>query len=318
MKKLLLLAMALFLPGTASAQYNEFHGFIYANGTYQQLDYGHGYETLLYGINDSGVIIGSARGIGNPQDSFEFVYSNGQFDAISVPGSDHTYVADIADNGTIVGSYSPAGSGGLAGFIRDAAGNYTTFQAPGSPGSATYIMGTNGSDAVGYAGDVSSGKFQGFILDKNGNYSVFAQDGGGYLSDINADGDLLGWKPASYPADALNFAYIGGQRVVYPSITNGLRASKINDNGDVLFLDPSIDGHSELFYQGSWFDIAAFGAGYTSAMGLNNLGQVVGAFLYTPAPGVPEPYVWALLVAGFGIAGASLRYPLRARSLKPL
>ncbi len=69
------------------------------DGTYHMINYNNQNRTELNGINDLGVAIGSAEGIG------AFLYSNGQFTAFSVPGSQSTGIFGINNAGVLLGQY---------------------------------------------------------------------------------------------------------------------------------------------------------------------------------------------------------------------
>lgn len=55
-----------------------------------------------------------------------------------------------------------------------------------------------------------------------------------------------------------------------------------------------------------WVDIDSTGAGWELTLVKSSL-SVNGSTLPPPAPGVPEPAAWAMLIGGFGLAGAALR-----------
>ena len=55
-----------------------------------------------------------------------------------------------------------------------------------------------------------------------------------------------------------------------------------------------------------WVDIDSTNAGWELTLVKSSL-SVNGSTLPPPAPGVPEPAAWAMLIGGFGLAGAALR-----------
>jgi hypothetical protein len=79
-------------------------GFILdPSGTYQIIQYPESTLTSLSGINDAGVIVGSALGTNNISQGF--VYSQGQFTEISYPGSTQTSALGINNSGVVSGTY---------------------------------------------------------------------------------------------------------------------------------------------------------------------------------------------------------------------
>ncbi len=84
------------------------HGFIYHNGQWAKLDpFGPG-VTELWGISNTGVIVGTHYGN-------SFLYANGKTKMISVPNSIGTTVHGIAPGGLIAGTVKM--SNGYHGFI---------------------------------------------------------------------------------------------------------------------------------------------------------------------------------------------------------
>ncbi|MBS0503749.1 MAG: PEPxxWA-CTERM sorting domain-containing protein [Proteobacteria bacterium] len=88
---------------------------------------------------------------------------------------------------------------------------------------------------------------------------------------------------AAYDADA-NGDPIAASRRVFLSGLNGAEGAVIDPlTGDFIF--STFGGGNSLF--------------------------VINGFVAPPNPGVPEPATWAMLIAGFGMAGASVRLRVR-------
>ena len=94
----------------------------------------------------------------------------------------------------------------------------------------------------------------------------------------------------------------------------------INNSGLVSgqYTDAANNSHAFIYdtNTSTYTDITVPGASSSQAWGINNNGQVVVQgfnrdgietnYLYSQG-GVPEPATWALMIGGFGLAGAALR-----------
>jgi hypothetical protein len=93
------------------------HGFIYHNGQWATLDYPNTTGTELYGISNSGVIIGLDHSL---EQGRAFLYENGTFKVIDVPDSYYTHALGISPGGIITGNArlnaSNSNNGVLDGF----------------------------------------------------------------------------------------------------------------------------------------------------------------------------------------------------------
>ena len=88
-------------PGSVNGAL-AWHGFAYHNGQWVTVDYpGTNVDTFLFGISNSGVIIGEAEPIGPP---IYFMYANGVFKKIDIPNSSATQVSGISAGGVITGT----------------------------------------------------------------------------------------------------------------------------------------------------------------------------------------------------------------------
>ena len=223
------------------------------------------------GINDAGQIVGNQR-VG---DMFQgFVDSGGTFTTISVPGATGTSAANgINDAGEIVGTYA-AGEGGAQGFV-DNGGVFTTISVPGA--LATFANGIN--DAGQIVGNQRVGDmFQGFV------------DSGGTFTTISIPGALA--TVANGVNDAGQIVGTYGIEVIEDGKTQGFKTQGFVNNGGVFTT------------------ISVPGATFTYATGINDAGQIVGAYI----PSVPEPGTLTLELAGIIIIAAAATLRLCAGS----
>ena len=115
-----------------------------AQGTYKQIDYPGALQTLIYGINTGGDLVGAYE-----DTNFQwrgFLLSGGVFTAIEYPLESDTYAYGINDVGQIVGQT------GLRGFIYDIGTKaFTILSFPNNENGATTAVGiNNGGTIVGY------------------------------------------------------------------------------------------------------------------------------------------------------------------------
>lgn len=113
------------------------------------------------------------------------------FTSLLVPGATGTLPLDINDHGVIVGRYGSAGR--THGFLRDAAGVYTTIDFPGA--NFTVAAGLNDSGVVvgWYTFPAAPTVRHGFVL-KEGLFTSFDPPGSTFTNvlGINARGDISG------------------------------------------------------------------------------------------------------------------------------
>ncbi|TAL30238.1 MAG: PEP-CTERM sorting domain-containing protein [Phenylobacterium sp.] len=209
--------------------------------------------------------------------------AGGIYDLGVLPDDLSSEAVGINDAGQI------AGNSGIHGFIWKAGSGMTDIGALGGPGAATVVQGIN-----------NAGWLAGFSeLTPHGRVSGFVYDG-------------LVMKP------------IGDIGQLFPSLNSFARA--INAGGAVVGESQRDDGIFSAFVyrEGATFELQSLidpvlGWDLRTARDINDRGQITGfgfvngrqsAYLLTPietSGAVPEPGVWALMILGFGAAGASLR-----------
>jgi uncharacterized membrane protein len=122
-------------------------------------------ETVLFGINNRGQILGGYADAGGMRRSF--LLERGAFTEFAIPGASRTAGFDLNDHGQVVGFYvDDVGPG--HGFLLDQ-GTFTTIDVPDPSGPRpTQIVGiNNGGEMIGVYITVQ-GTFQGFLMDKKG------------------------------------------------------------------------------------------------------------------------------------------------------
>ncbi|MFL5267126.1 MAG: hypothetical protein ACJ8AH_11115 [Stellaceae bacterium] len=128
------------------------HGFLWHNGVFTTIAVPGAVRTQPFGINNQGQIVGEY--VDAEGRSHGFLLHRGVVTTIDAPDSTDTIASDIDDSGRMVGTFVAAvpGSGlagGFRGFLRDAAGVFTTIDVPNAdPTGDTNAVGINWPVAV--------------------------------------------------------------------------------------------------------------------------------------------------------------------------
>jgi hypothetical protein len=195
--------------------------------------------TQLLGINDFDVIAGYHGATVNK--GFVFTPPN-HFTSENFPNSAQTQVVAINNNFKTAGFYITTG-GVTHGFLRKSNGTFSTVDFPGT--GFNQLLGLNiRAQAVGYFADSPS-----FTLD---HPYIYDENGGVFL------------------------------QIVIPLATKGAQATGINDQQVVcgFYIDSASVTHGFLLNAGTLTTLNFPGTTTTStsALGLNDLGQVVGVY----------------------------------------
>jgi probable HAF family extracellular repeat protein len=133
------------------------HGFSYLNAAYTTIDCPGETGTLLFGINDSGVMVGADYQT-SLSDSTGFVYKSGKCTTVSFPGAISTQAIGINKSEQLSGLYND--DSGYYGFVKT--GNtYQSLSYPGSLGTVAFHLNDAGLVAGFYLD--SSSTYHGFI-----------------------------------------------------------------------------------------------------------------------------------------------------------
>jgi hypothetical protein len=213
-------AVAINPQGTITGNYFDSsglgHGFLRArNGTFITFDppgvtTAPGLNTAPWGINPAGTTAGWwYTNLGSNFFVHGFLRTpDGAFTTVDVPDASQTWVYDINATGTVAGNYNAGGGSApdlFRGFIRDASGAITTFEAPGAgtgPGQGTFTaiataLNSEGAVTGNYLD--ASNVYHGYVRVPNGTISTFDVPGAGTGSGqgtspaaINPEGSITG------------------------------------------------------------------------------------------------------------------------------
>ena len=295
--------------------------------------------TAVAGINDYGVATGfatAAVGATTVDTGFTVNADGSGFATFGRTGYVQTSPNAINNAGTIVGVSLQATDAGAVGFVRAADGSYANVD-PATGGIMSVFSEATGINAAGtvvgfYTAELTTDPqatpVYGFI-DRSGAFTTFdvPADVGQQtqLLSINASGTLAGTY-YGLGADSLNIhGFLWSQRsgFVYPDrgAAPGSEVRAVNDAGDFIYADVIVDLASPLGYDaagyfvhdGVYTPVDVPGAFTTEPLGLNNLGQITGAYLDDTgihgfiAQPVPEPASWLMMLAGLGLIGLMIR-----------
>ncbi len=270
--------------------------------------------TVAQDINNSGAIVGVFSASPPAAVRQGFLLSGGSFTPLIVPGAPRTAAANINDPGQIVG------------FFRDTAvvnhgfllsgGGFTTIDPAGA--TASFANGINDSSGIVGQYTDAAGIDHGFLL-SGGTFTTIDIPGATSTSanDINDAGLIVGFFTDAAGRDRSYLRNLDGSFTLIdvPGATDTRVEGGINNRGDIVgdFTDPTGAIHGFLLSNGAFTTIDVPGATDSFAIGLNDLGAIVGAFdpsgpnprrlgfLATP---VPEPSTLLLFAAAFlGLAG---------------
>jgi probable HAF family extracellular repeat protein len=293
--------------GFASAAFADIYisGFVDTGGLFTPVNYPGATQTYLYGVNNSGQIVGQFGIDGSTQCCF--VDTGGVFTTFS----GLTFVYGINDSGQVVGSSSNSNSG-----VVDTGGLFTPVNYPGAAYSR--LTGINDSgQVVGEgnffqqcgAGAYQAETYQGFV-ETGGVYTPTNYPGAAetYVSGINDRGQIVG--AGNFFSDACSqgsssssqsFVETGGvyTPINYPGAIQTF-ASGINDRGQVVgyFVDSSGAEHGFVETGGVYTPINYPGSPATNPEGINANGEIVGSYLVSnqaPPTITPEPDLCGIL-----------------------
>lgn len=222
------------------------HAFLYSGGTFTTIpDVPGGHSIVADAINNVGQIIGDYWDSSNVNHGF--LISGGNFTLIDFPGAAQTIPFGINDAGWIVGTYYETFGGVTHGFMVSAAnlGDFTVIDFPGAPQSSLVGINNNG-DIVGRTAEIV------YVCDE----------------DLHCD--------FSYRIDR-GFLLSGGNFTLIdvPGAGFTTMPTAINDAGWIVGVYGN--GHSFLRSGGTSFGtIDIPGQAQTSALGINNIGEIVG------------------------------------------
>jgi hypothetical protein len=259
-------------------------------------------STSLWGVNDSGVLVGAFDGGG-------FIDDHGHVTTVNLPGSPG-YVAGISDDGLAVGS-----DGTTSFFYK--AGVLTPFTIAGEEQTLLRGISTNGRYAAGvaYGADGSS---EGFVLDlRDDRLTTIAPPAGANFTAVQGvsnEGVAVG--SLNGRGGSMLFDSVGGTTTWLPT-PDGLafvRLRAIDDAGDLAGWAFNDDGKWVGFLDTVAGGVTTFdlGSNDTVLYGLNNAGLAVGSYenddgldhsFVVNLSAVPEPSTAALMAFAL-VAGA--------------
>ncbi|MBU1375377.1 MAG: PEPxxWA-CTERM sorting domain-containing protein [Alphaproteobacteria bacterium] len=266
-------------------------------------------------ISASGAVVGYST---SETGDRAFIYDAGVMTSLGTLGGGQSFGYGINDAGQAVGHSSIAPGGAFHAFLYSG-GSMADLGTLGGAFSEAYDI--NGAGQVVGRSARADGTVHAFVYD-GGVMSDLGTLGGAYsyAYGINALGQVVG---ASETADGSQHAFLYSDGVMTDLGTLGGAysfAADINNLGQIVGVSSTAGGdlRAFLYGEGTMYNIGGLG-GTSMAFGINDAGYVVGtsalgdggdshAFLAIPQDGaVPEPSTWALMLIGFGGAGAALR-----------
>jgi uncharacterized membrane protein len=274
MKKLVLLAAVLLVSVTSA----------YAQFTFTSIDYPGAELTHVYGINNTGVMVGAYRLPGDTNHAM--MIKKGKFIPLApttILATNWSQAFKINNCGDIVGWVS-GDDGFFHGFLLRR-GVLTLLDFPGA--SETRASGINDSGTISgtwYVYDAQGNLLSasGFTW-KFGNFAdvVFPGAGETYVYGINDFGDLTGsWDSGPTATTASGFVFSHRRFITFDAPFLGVLVTQgddINSTGKIVgqYIDDTTY-HGFLKVGNTFTSIDYPGATLTTAWGINSAGQMVG------------------------------------------
>ena len=306
--------------------------------------------SLLYAINSAGTAVGNSYDSGT---MYASRLSGGVLSTYGAPGTEN-YLRSINEAGDATGwqrVWNPSiGMWDISVISLSADGVFSVGPSLGSywgddPTAAAVWDINNAGVILGNAANFGDGNSDIFTIDADGMHNIGTMGGTTALaSAINDAGVIVGQSTYSDANDATHAVrWANGVWTDLGTLAGddyGVSSAvfDINNLGEMVgvsYTDASAtDMRATIWVDDQIYDLATLlnnGQGWTLsyANAVNDDGQIVGtgylngvqhAFLLTPEEAsdggaVPEPASWALMLAGFGLVGGTLRS--RSRSYAP-
>jgi len=254
-------------------------------------------STVVFGINDNGVIVGSYMDFGDAEHGF-FGPLNGAYTSFDVPGAPGTEAHSIDADGNIVGNVLPSAGSPAEQFFRSANGAYTIIKKDGMSISGTAQGMTVKLHSVGDYTVPASGAVTGYLA-VNGRYK----------SDITLNVDATRVSPRGigrYGAIAGYFIDSKGRAHGFIQDATGTQVVSADKSGTTSFqgINPFAQGEctvgqfgnrvtKSFIYNAKTQGFTAIdvpGAKWLEAWGMNRYYQVavdtnIGDFIFDPSGG---------------------------------
>jgi uncharacterized membrane protein len=253
--------------------------------TLTQLDVPNATQTLPSQINDFGHIVGQFQDF---RGNHGFLMTGASTIPIDYPQATETAAFGINNRLQIVGNYID-GDGALHGFLREN-GVFTSIDHPDATDTAALAINDSGQ-IIGYY-SINGGPFHGYIR-SNGVFTTIDFPGASYTEPlgINNNGDIVGERGAGQIGRAFLRKDGVFSDLLVPCAKTATSAAGINNFGHIvgIYDDAAGMGHGFLLINGSSITIDFPGASGPSidipdfsgtiASGINNNGQIVGAYV---------------------------------------
>lgn len=187
------------------------------NAVCPQANQGCGNYSEFYGINNDGLIVGTAT-LGSPNLQGLIYQPGGGYRTFMVNGAD-TFAHGVNDSGVVVGFYLDTS---YHGFVDTTNGSSDSISVVNYPGAvATFIYGINDAGVMVGTYKDALGVYHGFIY-SNGSFASYdyASSNNGpaavdtYFAGINDSGQIVGWF---FGSDGVNHAFVTGSATPEPS-----------------------------------------------------------------------------------------------------
>ena len=254
-----------------------------ATYTYTAIDYPGATTTTPYGVNSTGVVVGSYY-LSSGNSTHGFIWKEGKFTQVEYPGSGYAVLYGVNDDETVVGIYTDE-NGVAHGFSQTSDETITKIDYPDS--FATYATGINNDSVI--TGFYGSAPFHGYTL-SNGSYSSFdypTVTTGGWTCPygINDSGDIVGYYRIYSSGAYESFSLIDGTYATlnFPEATATKQAGGINNLGTIVgdYADSEGGGHGFLYSNETYTSFDYPDATLTSLNGINTAGLLVGTYYGT-------------------------------------
>jgi probable HAF family extracellular repeat protein len=209
-------------------------GFKYSGGHFTHLPPAPGWRISAHGINDSGVIVGSAHA-SDDSSTVGFILDGSTYTFFSYPGLDRTYARAIGNDGTVTGYAEDDGFVLNRGFIyHPVTAAFTDIVIPGA--LQVIAQGINDAGQVvgnGYS-DPPAG-VQAFLRDPGtGALTLFQIDGRATRArGISNTGLITGFHDDATGRVAAFVGHSGGYQLLYVNPTDDTIGEAINDSGQI-------------------------------------------------------------------------------------